>query len=55
MPMLARLCRNVYASEANDAYAHGKDAYDAHTIFQTQKTKKCIKNKQFEIFEFCKL
>ena len=52
---------HAYASEANDTYAHAKDAHDvhikdvhdAHAIFQNWKTLKTInflKNKRFEIF-----
>ena len=43
------------ASEANDAYAHAMDSHDAHAIFQRQKTITFIKNKLFNIFEFCQL
>ena len=43
------------ASKANDVYAYVKDAHDAYAIFQSRKTRKFIKNKRFEIFEFCQL
>ena len=41
---------DAHASEANNTYAHAKNANDAHAIFQSQKTRKFIKNKGSEIY-----
>lgn len=45
MLMLARLTNDAHANKAKDVYAHTKDAPDFHVIFQSQKSRKFIKNK----------
>ena len=46
---------HLHPRKANDVYAYAKDAHNSHAIFQSRKTRKFIKNKRFEIFEFCQL